>query len=137
MRLKDSLYKVTDSRLTEGGAEYDIRLNPEHFIYAAHFPGEPITPGVCIMQTGVELLSNFVGAELELRSVKSIKFLKIISPDDVTELTWHIGKVQDGGGEVKAQFIVTSGEDVYAKLSLTCVEKSRDSAECKKLNQQC
>lgn len=129
MRLKDSLYTVADSRLVEGGAEYDIRLNPEHFIYAAHFPGEPITPGVCIMQTGVELLSLFVGAELELKSVKSIKFLKIISPDEVTELTWHIGKVQNVDGEVKAQFSVTSGEDVYAKLSLTCVEKNGDSAD--------
>lgn len=124
MRLKDSLYTVTDSRRTDDGAEYDIRLNPEHFIYAAHFPGEPITPGVCIMQTGVELLSLFVGAELELKSVKSIKFLKIISPDEVTELTWHIWKVQNGDGEVKAQFSVTSAEDVYAKLSLTCRSKN-------------
>lgn len=124
MRLKDSLYTVADSRLTEGGAEYDIRLNPEHFIYAAHFPGEPITPGVCIMQTVVELLSLYVGTELELSSVKSIKFLKIISPAEVTELTWHIGKVQNLGGEVKAQFSVTSGEDVYAKLSLTCTGKN-------------
>ena len=124
MKLQDSLYKVTDFRRTEGGAEYDIRLNPGHFIYAAHFPGEPITPGVCIMQTAVELLSFFVEAELELKSVKSIKFLRIISPDEVTELTWQIAKVQNEVGEVKAQFSVTSGADTYAKLSLTCLKKS-------------
>ena len=24
---------------------FRLRLNPEHFIYQAHFPGEPVTPG--------------------------------------------------------------------------------------------
>lgn len=125
MRLKDSLYKIGASRLSEGGAEYDIRLNPEHFIYAAHFPGEPITPGVVIMQISVELLSDYVGNPLEIKMVKNIKFLKIISPAEVTELSWQIGKVsKDENGDVKAQFTVVSGDAVYAKLSITCVEKS-------------
>ena len=123
MKLQDSLYTVTGSRSTDGGAEYGIRLNPEHFIYAAHFPGEPITPGVCIMQTAVELLSLHLGCGLELKTVKSIKFLKIISPAESVDISCSIGKISCDGDAVKAQFTFFSADDVYARLSLTCVRK--------------
>ena len=57
MKFLDSLYSVTQSRKTEGGFEFDISFFPGHFIYKAHFPGEPITPGVCIIQIATELFS--------------------------------------------------------------------------------
>ena len=49
MKLIDSLYKVISDTRSETGHVYSIELDPEHFIYKAHFPGEPITPGVCIL----------------------------------------------------------------------------------------
>ena len=56
MKLIDSLYKVISDTRSETGHVFSIELDPEHFIYKAHFPGEPITPGVCIMQIAKELL---------------------------------------------------------------------------------
>ena len=32
-----------------------ITLNPAHPIFAGHFPGNPITPGVCMLQIIKEL----------------------------------------------------------------------------------
>ena len=64
MKFLDSLYSVTQSRKTEGGFEFDISLFPEHFIYKAHFPGEPITPGVCIIQIATELFSLAMDAPM-------------------------------------------------------------------------
>ena len=90
------------------------------FIYKAHFPGEPITPGVCIMQIAKELLEEAVSQQLTLSCVKNIKFLRIISPSEITVLDYSLTKIVTEGDTVKVQVNVLSGEDVYAKLSLVC-----------------
>ena len=59
MKLLDSLFSIVSASSEDGRHVYTIRLNPEHFIYKAHFPGEPITPGVCIMQIAIELRSRY------------------------------------------------------------------------------
>ena len=50
MLLKNSLYAIEGQETADGAVCYDIRLHPDHTIYKAHFPGEPITPGVCVIQ---------------------------------------------------------------------------------------
>lgn len=136
MRLLGSLYTIESAGLTEQGCDYAILLDPEHFIYKAHFPGEPITPGVCIMQIAIELLGEYLGSPLSLNCAKNVKYLKTIEPDKVTRLCYSLQKVTVvtpdatadsdtySGAEapalVKAQVVVSAGDTVYTKLSLEC-----------------
>ena len=122
MKLLDSLYSVISEDSCETGHEYVIKLDPEHFIYKAHFPGEPITPGVCIMQIAVELFEKALGASLALECVKNIKFLQIISPKDVTEVKYAFNKIVREDSEIKVQVTVSDADHTYAKLSLVCRE---------------
>lgn len=124
MLLKNSLYTIekqerqTSSETVVGGS-FLLRLNPDHVIYQAHFPGEPITPGVCIVQIGKELMEELVGKSLEVARVKNVKFLSVISPKDTTLITYTFRKLEWGadGKEVKAQIVVTSGDEAKAKIS--------------------
>ncbi len=120
MKLLNDLYSIISRTSGEGGCDFTIALNPQHFIYKAHFPGEPITPGVCIMQIAKELLEEAVSQQLTLSCVKNIKFLRIISPSEITVLDYSLTKIVTEGDTVKVQVNVLSGEDVYAKLSLVC-----------------
>lgn len=120
MKLRDSLFTIISERHDGGVNDYTIKLNPTNFIYAAHFPGEPITPGVCIMQTAHELLETAVGADLSVRRVKNIKFLKIIKPDMTPCITFSFTNISTQANSVKAQAIVRDDENLYAKLSLEC-----------------
>lgn len=120
MKLQNDLYSIISRTSGEGGCDFTIELNPQHFIYKAHFPGEPITPGVCIMQIAKELLEEAVSQRLTLSCVKNIKFLRIISPSEITVLDYSLTKIVTEGDTVKVQVNVLSGEDVYAKLSLVC-----------------
>ena len=122
MKLTGSLYTVDSDCPIENGHEFDLKLNPEHFIYKAHFPGEPITPGVCIMQIAVELFRIALNTPVELTCVKNIKFLRIISPNDVTEVKYSLQKITREGTEAKVQVVVSAADEVYAKLSLVCNE---------------
>lgn len=122
MKLLDSLYTIVSDNPVENGHEFDLRLNPEHFIYQAHFPGEPITPGVCIMQIAVELFEVAIKTPIALECVKNIKFLRIISPDEVTEVKYSLQKISKEDGSRKVQVTVSANGDIYAKLSLVCNE---------------
>jgi 3-hydroxyacyl-[acyl-carrier-protein] dehydratase len=120
MKLLNDLYSIISRTCGEGRCDFTIELNPQHFIYKAHFPGEPITPGVCIMQIAKELFEEAVSQQLTLSCVKNIKFLRIISPSEITVLDYSLTKIVTEGDTVKVQVNVLSGEDVYAKLSLVC-----------------
>lgn len=128
MVLLDNLFSVTSRTLTDGGEEFRVHLNADHFIYRAHFPGEPITPGVCILQMCLELLSVHVGRPLVLSCAKNVKYLKIIVPDRTPDLVVAVQKVQQDssgpmGSVTKAQIVVSWEAEAYTKLSLECVEK--------------
>lgn len=124
MLLKNSLYAIEKSeKLTSSdeivGGIFLLRLNPDHVIYQAHFPGEPITPGVCIVQMGKELMEELLDKSLAVARVKNVKFLSVISPEDTTSITYTFRKVEwsADGKEVKAQIVVTSGDEAKAKIS--------------------
>ena len=126
MKLQNSLFTVLSHTVTENRHDFNIRLDAEHFIYKAHFPGEPITPGVCIMQIALELMEVATAQELDVKCVKNVKFLRIISPQEVTEVCYSLQKLIVADDGVKCQIVVSAGDDVYAKLSLICEASQND-----------
>lgn len=126
MLLRNNLYTVTQKEVDGLKGHFVLALNPSCFIYQAHFPGEPITPGVCIVQMGKELLEELLEEHLqkkvglEICKVKNVKFLSVISPNETTVITYQMKKVEmsEDGSEMKAQMVITSGEEAKAKISL-------------------
>lgn len=122
MQLKNSLYSIVDRQVEGMNGAFVLELNPSHVIYQAHFPGEPITPGVCIVQMGKELLEEILDKSLVMVKVKNVKFLSVVSPKESSTVTYAFRKVEvsEETKEVKAQIVVTSGEEAKAKISFTC-----------------
>ena len=120
MILQDNLFTIVSQQHEEGNAAFQVRLNPEWPIYKAHFPGHPITPGVCIVQMIQELLQVLVQRELCLRQAKNVKYVAIVSPEEVTELTVTFSKIEtQPDGSLKVQAQVANGETLYTKFSAT------------------
>lgn len=119
MNFQNSLYSVESKVSAEDGCIYTIRMNADNVIYKAHFPEEPITPGVCILQTGLELMSDAVCRKLELRRVKNVKFLNVLRPDG-SAVRVRVYKISETDDSVKAQVDVESNGLPIAKMSLTC-----------------
>lgn len=120
MILKDNLYTIVANEVVEGGAIYTIKLDPEHFIYKAHFPGEPITPGVCILQIAHELLQLLCGCKLEIDCVKNVKFLRVVVPAEEQLVNYTFSKVSTEENLVKCQVALSIEGEIYAKLSIVC-----------------
>ena len=119
MKLLNSLYHIRSKAVTDAFVRYDIHLDASHFIYQAHFPGEPITPGVCVIQIAKELMEDHLHQALTIKAVKNVKFLSVISPVDNRQVTFAFEKivVDDTAKTYKAQVQVLSGETLLAKLS--------------------
>ena len=129
MKLIGDLYSVERTLPARDGMVYgfDVRLNPDHFIFKAHFPGHPITPGVCLMQMVAELASVAEGCSLYARSIKNAKYTGVVSPDEVTSLRFSFTsrtETEDGG--LKVQALVTAPDNtdmLYSKFSVTLVKE--------------
>jgi len=67
-----------------------IEFNPDHIVYAGHFPGHPVTPGVIQLQIVHELLEKYFCKDLNLITMTQCKFLKILNPNKTSQLVVHI-----------------------------------------------
>ena len=82
MKLLDDLFQIIDFEAIESGFSTTIKLMPGHIIYAGHFPGHPVTPGVVQLQIVHELMENHLSNGLQLIGIDECKFLKIINPEE-------------------------------------------------------
>lgn len=124
MFFRNNLYFIDDIKRTDEGSIYTLHLNPGHIIYKAHFPGEPITPGVCIMQIGVELIADTVGSNVDIKTVKNVKFLSILRPNCLT-LSVEIHRIIIDGLNVNAHVVFSSTGVIIAKISLICQKTAK------------
>ena len=126
MKLKNNLYKIISKEEVNSIFNYTVELNPSCVIYEAHFPGEPITPGVCIVQIGKEVIEDLLleqssaSRRLEIIKAKNIKFLSVISPNETPILTYQVRKLifSDDKMTVETQIVVNSVDKSMAKISL-------------------
>lgn len=118
MKLLDQLFILDEIDESENGFEAMLQTNPEHPIYAAHFPGNPITPGVCIIQIANELLEKYLGKRLFLKTIKNVKFLSVIIPAEGKMIKYAFSGIAETETGCKAQVVVSDGTMVYAKMSL-------------------
>lgn len=105
------------------GDQIQLRLNADHEIYRAHFPGTPVTPGVCLVQMVGELLSQRVGRELTLNRVVNLKFVSVVSPLETPLIEVSFTSIDDDGGQCKVKGTVTANGEQKTKYSLIFVTK--------------
>ncbi len=117
MMLLNDLYNICCCEEIDGGLNYSIKLNPNHFIFKAHFPNNPITPGVCILQIVEELLEKHFKCGITLDMVKNIKFLSVISPNVDNCIQYRFSTITHEGNTINAKVNVLSGSHLFAKIS--------------------
>ena len=120
MKLRDNLYNISGVQQTPESVTYSIQLNRDCIIYEAHFPGMPITPGVCILQMVEELLADYTHKKLQTTAIKNAKFLSMLKPtDEVLEVNLFPVKQEDEKIKVQSTVMDSSGT-IYAKISIIC-----------------
>lgn len=90
MILLNELFVVLETSVSEAGFIATIELNAGHIVYSGHFPGHPVTPAVIQMQIVHELLEKHFCKTLKLVTVSQCKFLRILNPEETSQVAIHI-----------------------------------------------
>ena len=80
MILAGDFYTVVSTVNEADKIQAILKINPEHAIFGGHFPGQPVVPGVCMMQIVKELLETATSRSLRLHTGLDLKFLSVIDP---------------------------------------------------------
>lgn len=94
MTLLNDFYKI-DSRNNEGDdVLFYISLLPGYCAYKGHFPGRPVSPGVCNIQMIKECAEQVTNRRLFLGYIAQCRFLAVITPQTTSQLKLRIGSCQ-------------------------------------------
>jgi 3-hydroxyacyl-[acyl-carrier-protein] dehydratase len=113
--LKDTFFSFTTPETDGSLLKTTITLNPAHDIFKGHFPGNPIVPGVCMMQMIKEVLENHLDKKLQLVKADNIKFLSFIDPNQYRQVGLEI-KMSMVDEQVKADAQLANEGVVFLKF---------------------
>lgn len=118
--LLEQFYEILSIESTEPFVwKITVRLNPEHAVYEGHFPGEPVTPGVCMLQIIKECLSGLLNKSLHYKRLGTCKFLSVVNPqqNSVLQFSLSVSEQEDNTFQLAAEGI--TGEIPFLKLKGT------------------
>ncbi len=95
---------------------FEIKVNNKHDIFKGHFPGNPVMPGVCMMQIIKEITQSIVGQKLFMEKCSNVKFLALINPDTNPNLTLEL-KITQLEGIIKVRNTTKFDDTVALRLS--------------------
>ena len=119
MHYLDDLFTIKFTEETENGFSVHLLCNPSHPVYQAHFPGNPITPGACLLKTAGEVLHRRSGRPIYLKASKNIKYLNLLIPEEGKEVCYNFSSFAEIENGCKAQLVIADNTVVYSKMSLT------------------
>lgn len=121
MLLKD-FYKINNLTVAENLATANITINKNHEVFKGHFPGNPVTPGVCMMQIIKELTEQIVDKKLFMESSNNVKFMAIINPEKTPDLVLELDITETETG-YKVKNNTTFDDTVALKLTTNYIIK--------------
>src|SRR5438270_12038793 len=97
-----------------------LAVDPQDPLFAGHYPGFPIYPGVCLIELvyrSVLAASALSGTDLVLTAVRSMRFQSPVLPGE--EITARIEST-DAGGRLHVKAVIAVGERRVAAVRLEC-----------------
>ena len=105
-----------------GEGEYSCTMDfdPAFRGFEGHFEGNPIVPGVCLIETARVTAETILGKSLETLIVTNCRFRRPVMASEQTAVKIKLQKVEDALWKVKADIRV--GSDICAQLQLKAAE---------------
>jgi len=113
----DDIYKIISFKCGNDTINARIVFNENHPIFAGHFPGNPIVPGVIQIRIIKDLLEKGLGQKLMMVQGRNIKFLNIISPVKTPKTEIRIGFQNNEEQTFTVQASLFSETTIFMKLN--------------------
>lgn len=127
----DSLFAYQIDKQEDGVVEANVTINAGHEIFTGHFPGYPIMPGVCMVQIVEQIFSDFHNRKFLLSNAKSIKFLSLFNPREVSQVKASIQYKPGENNQMQISATLFTDEITYFKLKGQLRERESDTGNTK------
>jgi 3-hydroxyacyl-[acyl-carrier-protein] dehydratase len=116
--LINKFYTLLNQESEAGKVSAQISFDKTHPIFAGHFPGHPVVPGVCMIQILREIMEIEVASKLRIAYGDNLKFLSIINPEEHSQVQVNLAFTSnDGALNVTASIL--SGAVTFFKFKGT------------------
>ena len=108
-------YTILNRRSEDDAEVFDIALRSDSKVYEGHFPGTPVSPGVCNIQLLKECAEAAVGRPLLLNYVRQCRLTTLVTPQQFPKVEARISTEPMEGG-IKLHATLGQGSDIYLDL---------------------
>lgn len=121
--LRNDLYTTGSIIKTNSLHLVPVTLNPAHAIFTGHFPGQPVLPGVCMLEMVKEILEELLQQQLRISKGPQIKFLSMIIPDKDPDFTIEL-QYEMVNGIIQARGKIFREQVIFMKYQLELIISS-------------
>lgn len=119
--MEDQFFTLESISEEDGVHLATVSLNPAHSVYQGHFPEQPIAPGVMLMDMCRRVAGAILKAEVRIAAARSMKFVKIVDPNNVGSLTIKITFKDSEAGQ-QMNCVACWDDDTYFKIVATITQ---------------
>lgn len=120
MLLKDKFYSIIKEEKTEGQGTYHVAILPDCNVYEGHFPGDPVCPGVCNIETIKECAMMLTGKDLRIKSIKQCRLTTIATPTVCPEVDIQVNATDNNDGTMLIVATIADDKQTYMTFKGTC-----------------
>lgn len=117
MILQDFYTIQSEEKVSDSKYIITILVNEKHEVFKGHFPGNPIMPGVCMIQIIKELTESITKSSLMIQSLANVKFMALINPEVTPELRLELDIATTEDGLIKVKNTTYFNDTTALKLS--------------------
>lgn len=90
MKLENNYYELISMHSDGMSGVFNLVLRPDCEVYRGHFPGNPVCPGVCNIQTIKECAERLAGKRLHIGSIRRCRLTSVATPSTCPEIAVKI-----------------------------------------------
>ena len=109
-------YTILNQQIEGHSALFRVALNSDCKVYEGHFPGSPVSPGVCNIQLILECAGMVLGTSLRLLAVSKCKLTTLVTPYDHPEVEVRVELSEKNDTIYALNAAIGKGEDIYLQL---------------------
>ena len=113
--LLNDYFKIDNCTNNGNESLFEITLLPEYCAYQGHFPGNPVSPGVCNIQMIKECAEQLAGKHFFLVYISKCKFSAVMTP----QLTPHLSvrmQLSETDSTYSINALVSNNETVFMEF---------------------
>ncbi len=114
--LKDDFFYIQSVSDEQGVISASLEINAAHKIFQGHFPGQPVVPGVCMMEMVKEVTETVTGKEMFLQKADNIKFLSVIDPNQNRNVNARITYANSENKRITFEATLFKEDIIYLKF---------------------